>query len=248
VKPFADHFSRVTAGYAAHRPCYPGPLFDRLASAAPGRHLVWDCATGTGQAALGLAGRFERVVASDASTRQVKGGEAHPRIHYLATSAEGAALRSASAELVTVAQALHWLDLDAFYAEAARVLVPGGVLAAWTYGKHRVDGGAIDDELDHFYRDVVGPYWPPERRWVEAGYAGLPFPFAEFSIPAHEMAEHWTVDQMLGYIGTWSAVVRCRETTGIDPMPGLAERLLQLWPHGKRLTVRWMLSVRAGRS
>jgi SAM-dependent methyltransferase len=247
MKPFADHFSRVTAGYAAHRPRYPDALFDALAAAAPGRRLVWDCATGTGQAAVGLARTFDRVVASDASTRQVKGGEAHPRVRYLAAQAEHAALRTASADLVTVAQALHWLDLDDFYAEARRVLVPGGVLAVWTYGRHWVDGGPIDEQVDHFYGDVVGPYWPPERKWVEAGYAGLPFPFREIAIPAPEMAEHWTASQMLGYIGTWSAVVRYREATGTDPMAGLAERLTPLWGEAER-RVRWVLTVRAGRS
>ena len=247
MRPFADHFSRVTAGYAAHRPRYPSGLFDALAAIAPGRRLVWDCATGTGQAAVGLARRFDRVVASDASSRQVKGGEAHRRIRYLATQAEHAALRTASADLVTVAQALHWLDLDAFYAEARRVLVPGGALAVWTYGRHGVDGGPIDDVVDHFYSEVVGPYWPDERRWVEAGYAGLPFPFEELQVAVPEMAEHWTGEQMLGYIGTWSAVVRYGEATGTDPMISLAEQLAPLWAGGERRRVHWELTVRVGR-
>ena len=162
--------------------------------------------------------------------------------------AEAAPLRSGWAQLVTVAQALHWLDLDAFYAEARRVLVPGGAVAVWTYGRHQVDGGAIDAIVDHFYGEVVGPYWPPERKWVEAGYAGLPFPFREIPVAAPEMAELWTLDQLLGYIGTWSAVVRYREGTGVDPMTGLAERLAPLWAHGERRRVRWMLTVRVGRA
>ena len=248
MKPFADHFSRVSVGYAAHRPHYPDALFDRLAALAPGRRLVWDCATGTGQAALGLAGRFERVIATDASTRQVRSGEAHPRVRYAATQAEGAGLRSACADAVTVAQALHWLDLDRFYPEARRVLVPGGLVAVWTYGRHTVDAGPIDREVDRFYGDVVGPYWPPERRWVEAGYAGLPFPFRDLAVEAPPMTEHWTLGQVLGYIATWSAVVRYRETTGVDPMLELADRLAPLWPADERRRIRWALTVRAGRS
>ncbi|HEU5040829.1 MAG TPA: class I SAM-dependent methyltransferase, partial [Gemmatimonadales bacterium] len=165
MKPFADHFSRISAGYAAFRPRYPEPLFDALGRAAPGRRLAWDCATGTGQAAVSLAKRFERVVATDASLRQVRDGAPHAALYYAATRGEEAAVRSGSADLVTVAQALHWLDLEPFYAEARRALVPGGLLAVWTYGRHWVDSGPVDEVLDHFYREVVGPYWPPERRW-----------------------------------------------------------------------------------
>ena len=126
MKPFADHFSRISAGYAAYRPGYPEALFDAVARAAPARRLAWDCATGTGQAAVGLAGRFQRVIATDASRRQVRDGVPHPRVRYAATEAERSALRTRSADLVTVAQALHWLDLEPFYAEVRRVLVPGG--------------------------------------------------------------------------------------------------------------------------
>lgn len=248
MKPFADHFSGISAGYAAYRPRYPEPLFDRLASAAPARRLAWDCATGTGQAALGLAERFERVVATDASAAQLGRGAGHPRIRYLATLAEAAPLRGGVADLITVAQALHWLEPDRFYAEARRVLAPGGLLAVWTYGRHWVDDGAIDRVLDHFYGSVVGAYWPPERRWVEAGYAGLPFPFREERIEPPEMAEHWTLDQMLGYIATWSAVVRCRTETGTDPVAALAARLAPLWGDATvPRRIRWVLTVRAGR-
>jgi SAM-dependent methyltransferase len=246
MKPFADHFSRISTGYAAFRPRYPEPLFDALAAAAPGRRLAWDCATGTGQAALGLARRFERVIATDASAAQVRRGAQHPGLHYVAARAEAGVIRHGTADLVTVAQALHWLELGHFYAEARRALAPRGVIAVWTYGRHGVDGGEIDRVLDHFYQDVVGPYWPPERRWVEAGYRGLPFPFREETVVPPPMAEDWTLDQMLGYIATWSAVVRCRETTGRDPVAGLADRLAPLWGDRRR-RVHWVLTIRAGR-
>jgi SAM-dependent methyltransferase len=248
MKPFADHFSRISTGYAAFRPRYPAPLFDALAAAAPARRLAWDCASGTGQAALGLAGRFDRVIATDASPSQVRRGAPRRGVHYVAARAEASAVRPGSADLVTVAQALHWLDLDRFYREARRALVSGGLLAVWTYGRHWVDGGPVDRVLDHFYREVVGAYWPPERRWVEAGYRGLPFPFREEPIAAPPMVEEWTRDQMLGYIGTWSAVVRCREETGIDPVAELATRLAPLWTGDERRRIHWVLTVRAGRA
>lgn len=247
MKPFADHFSRISSGYAAHRPRYPEILFDLLAEASPARSLAWDCGTGTGQAAVGLARRFRRVVATDASASQVRRAAPCPHLRYAVARAEAAPLRAAASDLVTVAQALHWLDLDAFYAEARRVLVPGGLLAVWTYGRGRVDGGRIDAALEHFYVHVAGPFWPPERHWVDVGYEGLPFPFDEVRLEAPEMTEVWSLEQLLGYIGTWSAVVRCREATGTDPVAGLASRLEPLWGEGRR-RVAWPLALRAGRA
>lgn len=247
MKPFADHFSCISASYAAYRPRYPARLFAVVAAAAPRRGLAWDCATGTGQAAVGLADHFDRVVATDASLGQLRQAEGRDRIGYAAGTAEASPLRSGTADVVTVAQALHWLELDRFYAEARRVLAPGGVLICWTYGRHGVDGGPIDAEMAYFYERVVGPYWPPERRWVEAGYAGLPFPFRETALQLPPMCEEWTLDQLLGYVSTWSATVRCAEATGSDPVPALQERLVPLWGGERSRRVEWKLSVRAGR-
>jgi len=246
MKAFADHFSRIAAEYSAYRPRYPAGLFAALAAAAHGRGLAWDCATGTGQAAAGLAAHFDRVIASDASFSQVRKATRVGPIAYVAADAGAAPVRSGSADLVTVAQALHWLDLDRFYAEARKVLAPGGLVAVWTYGRHRVDYGPIDALVDRFYHDVVGPYWPPERRWVEVGYRGLPFPFREESIAVPPMVEEWTLRQVLGYLSTWSAVVRCTEATGANPVHALGEQLASLWEDGRR-RIEWTLTLRAGR-
>jgi SAM-dependent methyltransferase len=248
VRAFADHFSRVAAGYAAHRPPYPEGLFAAIAAVSPFHDLVWDCATGSGQATHGLAQHFDVVLASDASARQVLVASPHARVRYFVARAETVPLRSGSIGMVTVAQALHWLELPEFYAEARRVLRPGGLLVAWTYGHQRVDGGSVDTVLGDFYDRVIGSYWPPERRWVETGYRTLRFPFDEIPIQSPAMVAEWNLAQLLGYIGTWSAVVRCREVTGTDPMTELATRLLPLWgdPSSAR-RVEWPLSVRAGR-
>jgi SAM-dependent methyltransferase len=247
MKAFADHFSGISAEYATYRPRYPARLFAALAESVPRRALAWDCATGTGQAARELTHWFDRVVASDASALQVRKGGGGGSIAYFAAQAEAVPLRSTSADLITVAQALHWIELDSFYAETRRVLVPGGLLAVWTYGRHRVDGGAIDAEVAHFYDDVIGPYWPPERHWVEAGYSGLPFPFRKETIATPPMTEEWTLEEMLGYISTWSAVVRCAQVTGVNPVLALGERLAPLWEPDRRRRVEWTLSLLAGR-
>ncbi|MBA3345211.1 MAG: class I SAM-dependent methyltransferase [Gemmatimonadales bacterium] len=245
---FADHFSIIAAEYAAYRPRYPEPLFDSLAALAPRRDLAWDCATGSGQAAVGLARLFDRVIATDASRSQVERATPHPRVSYSQASAEASGLPAGSAALITVAQALHWLDLPGFYAEARRVLAPGGLLAVWTYGRHRVDGGPIDALLNQFYDQIVGPYWAPERRHVESGYRTLPFPFDELALDVPPMVACWTLPQMLGYMGTWSAVVRCAEVTGSNPVPALGDRLAPHWNAGAPVRrLEWPLYVRAGR-
>jgi SAM-dependent methyltransferase len=248
VRPFSDHFSGLSAAYAVHRPRYPDGLFELLAELPRRRARAWDCATGSGQAALPLARHFERVIATDASAAQVRAAAPHPRVRYGVAQAEAVPLRSGAFDLVAVAQALHWLELPVFFAEARRLLAPGGAVAAWTYGRQRVDGGPIDDTVNHYYDEVVGPYWPPERRWVETGYRTLRFPFDEVPLAAPPMAASWTLDELLGYIATWSATARCRATTGVDPLPGLADRLAGVW--GDRTTrrrIEWPLSIRAGR-
>jgi SAM-dependent methyltransferase len=248
MKPFADHFSRISTEYAAFRPRYPARLFELLARSVPARRMAWDVGTGTGQAAVGLATWFDRVLATDASVTQVRRGEPHGRVRYVAARAEAGPVRDGAADLVAVAQALHWLDLDRFYAEATRALAPGGVVAVWTYGRISVRDASVDAVLDRFYYDEIGPWWPPERRWVDAGYAGLDFPFRPTPIEAPPMTEEWTLAELLGYIGTWSAVVRRREETGADPMGPLAERLDAVWGAAdRRRRVYWKLTIRAGR-
>jgi SAM-dependent methyltransferase len=248
VRAFADHFSRLATGYAAYRPHYPEGLFSAIAAVSPFLDRVWDCATGTGQAAPGLAAHFHSVLASDASRQQIRAAPPHERVHYFVARAEAAPVRSRSVGAVAVAQALHWLELPEFYAEARRVLRPGGLLVVWTYGNQRVDGGPVDAVLADFYDRVIGPYWAPERRWVETGYRTLEFPFEEIVIDAPAVVVEWGLPQLLGYIGTWSAVARCREVTGHDPVAELAGRLVPLWgdPSARR-RVEWPLSVRAGR-
>lgn len=243
---FKDHFSVAARDYDQHLPRYPAALIDFLATAAPGRSLAWDCATGTGQAAVALARRFARVVATDASAAQVGHAVTHPRVHYAVAAAEASGLAEATADLVTVAQALHWLDLDRFYAEVRRVARPGAVFAAWTYSLADADP-AIDPLVAAFYAEM-GPWWPPERAHVEDGYRSLPFPFESIAAPDFEIREAWPLARLLGYFGTWSAVNRCRRQTGHDPLLALERRLRDAWgdPESVR-PVRWPLHLRVGR-
>jgi SAM-dependent methyltransferase len=247
VSVFPDHFSSAAAGYAAYRPTYPAPLFTWLAERAPSRACAWDCAAGNGQAALGLAPHFDLVVATDASAAQVAHAEPRPGVAWAVMRAEAVGLRDASVSLVCVAQALHWLDRPRFYAEALRVLQPGGILAAWRYGLATIDAD-IDAVIGRFYRETVGPYWPPERAIVDAGYGTLDFPVTDMIPPAFEMEASWTLAQLGGYLRTWSAVTRYRLAHRQDPVTPLLDALRPLWGVPRRTRrVRWPLEVRAGR-
>lgn len=243
---FRDHFSTQSGDYEKYRPGYPPALFDWLARQSPSRSLAVDVATGNGQAAVALAGRFERVIGCEPSAAQLAAARAHARVEYRREAAERLSLPDGSADLVTVAQAAHWIDWPAFCREAARVLKPGGVLAIWSYA-HCVVAPAVDRVVLAFARDAVGPYWPRERRLVDDGYRELALPFAAIEPPAFEMVTEWDRATMRGYIGTWSAVQRCRSRTGRDPMAILAPALEAAWGEGPR-QVRWPLVIKAARA
>ena len=186
-------------------------------------------------------------MATDASAAQLAAALAHPRVRYRQAPADASGLPPRSVELVTVAQALHWLDRPAFYAEARRVLVPGGVVAVWCYGLVEL-GPGLDELIRAFYDQTVGPYWPPERALVETGYRTIDFPFVELPLPPVAMEANVTLAELGGYLGTWSAVLRYRSARGHDPVAPLLDRLGPGWggPEGRR-TARWELAVRAGR-
>ena len=245
---FKDHFSRLAARYAAFRPSYPPALFEYLGQLCQEHRTVWDCACGTGQASVALANHFGSVIATDASPQQLAAATPNSHVTYRVAKAEHSGLDPESVDLVTVAQALHWFDLDTFYAEVERVLVRSGVIAAWTYGVLHVEGDAVDALVQEFYYDVVGPYWPPERRLVEEGYRTLAFPFASVSPPSFNMEESWERAHLLGYLRSWSATGRYVEVNGTDPVAGLEQRLEPVWADAQGVRkVIWPLAMRVGR-
>ena len=245
---FSDHFAAVAAQYADSRPRYPDSLFDWLAAQCAPRDLAWDCGAGSGQASIALARHFTRVIATDASAAQIAQAQPDPRVEYRVAPAECSTIDDASAELVIGAQALHWFDLDRFYAEVRRVLRPGGLIAAWSYGVLAVEGAAVNTMVQRFYHDEVGPYWPPERRHVENAYRELRFPFERIAAPDFAMSLHWNLAQLLGYFCSWSATARYIERRGDDPVARLASQLAAYWGDAGQLReIRWPLALLAGR-
>jgi len=245
---FKDHFSGVAGHYAHFRPRYPAGLFDYLAGLVPKNSMVWDCAAGNGQATLDLAARYDKVIATDASREQIAAAAPHANVEFRVATAEHSGLPDAAVGLITVAQALHWFDLVRFYSEASRVLVSGGVLAVWAYGINRVEDVVVNELVKDYYANIVGPYWPPERKLVEEGYRSIPFPFGEITPPAFRMEAHWTLDELLGYFSTWSATSRFIKARGFNPLDPLAAEMAKVWgdKNSTRLVV-WPLAVRVGR-
>jgi ubiquinone/menaquinone biosynthesis C-methylase UbiE len=247
VLTFKDHFSRQAADYSRHRPGYPDELIAYVASLAPRRTLAVDCATGNGQAAVALAAHFDEVLGVDASDAQLAQAQPHPRVRYERALAEALPVADGQVALVAVAQAIHWFDFDRFHAECRRVLMPGGVLAAWTYTVFRA-GGAIDEVVDRFYEGTVGPYWPPERAWVQQAYRTIPFPWDEVAPPPFRLHTEWTLEQVLGYFASWSAVQQYRaQRGGEDPLPAVERELASVWPVGSTVRLDWPLYLRVGR-
>lgn len=247
MQTFRDHFSASSPGYARFRPRYPDALFEWLAAESPACDRAWDCATGTGQAAAGLAARFAHVVATDASVAQLSAAARGPRISYVRSLAEVSGLATRSMDAIAVAQAVHWFDRPAFFAEASRVARPGALVAAWTYWTLLISP-EIDRHVAAFYSDVVGPFWPPERRLIERQYRDIEMPFAPVSAPDLAIHLPMTLDDVAGYVGTWSSTMRYRKEKGTDPVPTLIDAIAPLWgdPGDVRETT-WPLAIRAGR-
>jgi ubiquinone/menaquinone biosynthesis C-methylase UbiE len=244
---FKDHFSGHADAYSRARPTYPASLFAWLSRQTSQHDLAWDCGTGNGQAALGLAPHYRQVIGTDASAAQIAQAPPHPQTTWRVARENESGLADQTADLATVAQSLHWFDAAAYFGEVARVLKPGGVVAAWTYGLLQIQG-EIDAAINDFYWNEVWSFWPPERRMVENGYRDLVFPFERIEAPPFEMRSRLNLDGVLDYIGTWSAVQRYRKELSTDPIPGLRERLRSWW--GDPASVRevaWPVAMRAGR-
>jgi SAM-dependent methyltransferase len=243
---FKDHFSKQAAAYARFRPRYPREMFEYLGTVAPSRALAWDCATGNGQAAVQLAEVFDRVIATDASEKQIGNAEPHERVEYRVAPAEESGLESDTNDLIMVAQALHWFDLPRFYKEVRRVLKNNGAFAVSAYKFFHITPKIDQLVNDRYYDKVVGPFWPPERVLVEK-FEELPFPFLEIQTPSFEMIAEWNLEHLLGYLRSWSATQRFIAANKRDPLEAIADGLCAAWGDTNRTRrVIWPLTLRIG--
>lgn len=240
-------FDQGGRAYARFRPEYPPQLAAFLASVAPRHGLAVDIGCGNGQLTQLLAPHFDHVMGFDPSADQIANARPGARIEYRCAPAEQLPLAGGSANLITAAQAAHWFDLPAFYGEVRRIASPGAVLALISYGVLRLDP-LLDQRFQAFYWDEIGPYWPPERKLVDSGYATIDFPFGEFAPPALEIRMEWDLSELLGYLTTWSAVRSAREGGREDLLLDFANDIAAAWGDpDRRRPVSWPINMRIGR-
>ncbi|MBS0985919.1 class I SAM-dependent methyltransferase [Acetobacter thailandicus] len=239
-------FDAGGGNYARFRPEYPLELVRFLAEIAPAHARAVDVGCGNGQLSALLATKFDEVVGLDPSADQIAHVTLHRHIRYLCAPAEALPLPDHSADLITAAQAAHWFNLTAFYSEVRRVATDGAVIALISYGVLQLDG-LLGKRFDRFYRNEIGPYWPPERKLVDEGYRDLIFPFEERPVPKMMINRDWNLDEFLGYISTWSAVRRAKDAGKTNILTHFASDIANMWgiPATKRL-VTWPINMRIG--
>lgn len=243
-KEFKDYFSEGSEAYRDYRSGYPEELFHYLSSLIQNNGRAWDCATGNGQTALALSNYFTEVIGTDASQNQIRHAQEKEGVVYRIERAEQSSFDNNSVDLITVAQALHWFDVDAFSSEVERVLKSTGVLAVWTYGLLDISP-ELNKEVNDLYSQVLDTYWPPERNMVEEGYRNIELPFEEIQPPEFRMETEWNLSQLVGYLSTWSAVKKYEEANGVNPVERCYEKLASLWGHPEsRLHMQWPLTIR----
>jgi SAM-dependent methyltransferase len=219
-------------------------LFDWLYSHCKGYDKAWDCATGNGQAAVNIAEKFKIVYATDLSISQLEKSIKRNNIIYSQEKAEETEFPDNSFDLVTVAQALHWLDHERFFSEVKRVAKNGALFAAWGYGLLNITAH-IDALIHNFYKDITGPYWDKERRHIDSHFADIPFPFEELPCPGFAMHYNWTAEHMVGYLNSWSAVQHYIKANGGNPVDIIKDDLIKAWGDGER-HVTFPIFMRAG--
>jgi SAM-dependent methyltransferase len=244
---FTDLFSERARMYSRYRPDYPPELFSWIGTLTERHDTAWDCATGNGQAARHLTRIFDKVIATDASAEQIRNAVAGERIEYRVANASESGLPDASMSMVTVAQALHWLDLDSFYAEVKRVLEPGGAIVIWGYGDPVMETESLERIVHELNRGTLEKYWTPQRQTLLEEYANVPFPFAEIPAPKLRLERNWTLAELTGYMRTWSATANYVKANDLDPVDAVEAMLVEDWGDAeRRRLIRWPLYIRAG--
>jgi len=242
-----DRFSGHASQYAVFRPTYPQALYDFIFQQVSAKATAWDCATGNGQVAADLAKVFKKVYATDISLKQIENARQRSNIEYSVAPANASGLPDATCDLITVGQAIHWFDIPGFYSEVRRVAKPGAWLAVWGYGLLKI-GETEDQIIQHYYKEIVGPYWDPERKLIDEGYQTIPFPFPETQAPNFSSDYMWTLDQFLGYARTWSAYMHYLKANEKDPLPELEKELLSCWKPGETKKISFPILFRVGRN
>jgi len=242
-----DLFSKQSDLYARYRPTYPKELYNYILSFVKEKNIAWDCATGNGQAAVVLADHFKKVIATDISAAQIEKAISKENIEYIVCPAESTPFEENTFDLVTVAQAYHWIKWGEFKREVMRVCKPGAIIAIWTYHRNTAGDKKVDEAIYNFYENVTRPYWDDERKYVEEKYATVEFDYDLLPVKDFETTLEWRREDLLGYVGSWSAVQKFIKTNGYSPVPILEEEIKKLWPESEVKKVRFPIYLKFGR-
>ncbi len=242
-----DNFSRQARLYSQFRPDYPDELIDFILENTAGRSQAWDCGTGNGQFAKKLSPHFEQVFGTDISEQQLNNAERRPNIIYQKERAESSSFENDQFDLISVAQAIHWFDFEAFYAEVYRTLKPGGTFVVTGYALLRICP-EVDEVIDHFYTEIIGPYWDPERKYIDEKYRTIPFSFKEITCPEFSFNSTWTLDQLKGYLNTWSSVQHYKADRNKDPVKLISSQLNEAWGNQTIKEVQFPILLRMGKT
>lgn len=241
-----DNFSVQAKGYSKFRPGYPKEMIAYLLSFVPDKNMALDVATGNGQVAAMLADYFKEVHAADISQNQLDHAIQKDNIMYSLQRAEGTNFADVQFDLITIAQAVHWFDFDAFYKEVSRILKPGGIVAVIGYGLFR-SNAETEKIIARLYHDVLGSYWDPERGYLDENYTTIPFPYDEIYINKQFVSSYtWTFEQLIGYLETWSAVQHYIKKNNQNPLDIIKEELQDSWMKNDR-RVTFPILLRLGK-
>ena len=241
-----DNFSSQSEKYAKFRPTYPSDFFDYLNSIIPNKENAWDCGTGNGQVALELSKTFDNVFATDISQSQIDNAVLADNIKYSIQPAEKTDFDSNQFDLITIAQAIHWFDFEQFYKEVKRTAKKKAVICVVGYGRIKISE-QIDEVITNFYTNIIGTYWDQERKYIDENYQTIPFPFNELKIPNFENRHNWTLDHLVGYLNTWSAVKHFIRKKGYNPIDKLQNVIKQYWKNEEKKEVKFPVLLRVGK-
>ncbi|HKP32702.1 MAG TPA: class I SAM-dependent methyltransferase [Chitinophagaceae bacterium] len=243
-----DLFSSHASDYALYRPSYPPELIEYIASLCKNHDIALDCATGNGQAAVLLSKHFKQVIGTDLSKDQIAVAKQLPNISYRVSPAESTPFSDNTFDLITIAQAYHWVKHDEFAKEIKRIGKPGAIIAVWGYNLFKSSNGQVTKLIDDFYYNVTDPYWEPERKFIESNYETAPFEFAEIKPEKKfRMIVHWSADQVEGYLNTWSAIKKFIKINNYNPISELMQNVRKAWGNNEKIEFEFPLPLRIGK-
>lgn len=240
-----DNFSTRSDNYAKYRPTYPLEFFEYLNSLTQTKQNAWDCGTGNGQVAFELAKTFKKVFATDISQSQINNALRADNITYSVQPAEHADFANQQFDLIIIAQAIHWFDFDRFYSEVRRNAKEYALICVIGYGRIAISE-QIDPIITNFYRNVIGGYWDKERRYIDENYLTIPFPFIEIQTPRFVNKLRWSLEHLIGYLNTWSAVKHFIKQNCYSPLDKLQNEIGQHWGKEQTIEVQFPLLLRIG--